>query len=80
MNEDTDTASPDDPNEISFAKGEILDIIDNTGKWFVASRLVLEEGEANEELLLQVAGAQGRWYERNRALKLHAASVIFCTD
>lgn len=27
-------ASPDDPNEISFAKGETLDVIDNTGKWW----------------------------------------------
>lgn len=31
-----DSASPDDPNEISFAKGEILDIVDNSGKWYVA--------------------------------------------
>lgn len=28
------TASPDDPNEVSFAKGDILDVVDNTGKWF----------------------------------------------
>jgi SHO1 osmosensor len=27
-------ASPDDPNEVSFAKGDILDVVDNTGKWF----------------------------------------------
>jgi len=27
-------ASPDDPNEVSFGKGDILDVIDNTGKWF----------------------------------------------
>lgn len=32
----TDSASPDDPNEISFAKGEILDIVDNSGKWCVS--------------------------------------------
>ncbi|KAF8586257.1 hypothetical protein K439DRAFT_971789 [Ramaria rubella] len=32
------TASPDDPNEISFAKGEILDIVDKTGKWWQAKR------------------------------------------
>ncbi|KAF8336983.1 uncharacterized protein EI90DRAFT_96916 [Cantharellus anzutake] len=28
------TASPDDPNEISFSKGEILEILDNAGKWW----------------------------------------------
>ncbi|KAI9510820.1 hypothetical protein F5148DRAFT_498286 [Russula earlei] len=32
------TASPDDPNEISFSKGEILDIIDKNGKWWQARR------------------------------------------
>ncbi|KAK8861281.1 hypothetical protein IAR55_002100 [Kwoniella newhampshirensis] len=25
---------PDDPNEVSFAKGDILEVMDNTGKWF----------------------------------------------
>jgi SH3 domain len=34
----TDTASPDDPNEISFSKGEIMDIIDKTGKWWQARK------------------------------------------
>ncbi|KAI5475032.1 SHO1 osmosensor [Pseudohyphozyma bogoriensis] len=29
------SASPDDPNEISFTKGDILDIVDNSGKWCV---------------------------------------------
>ena len=32
------TASPDDPAEISFAKGEILDIVDNNGKWWQARK------------------------------------------
>lgn len=33
-----DTASPDDPNEISFIKGEVLDIIDKQGKWWQAKK------------------------------------------
>lgn len=28
------SASPDDPNEVSFAKGEILEVHDTTGKWY----------------------------------------------
>lgn len=32
------TASPDDPNEISFSKGEILTITDSNGKWWQATK------------------------------------------
>jgi len=32
------TASPDDPNEISFMKGEVLDIVDKQGKWWQAKK------------------------------------------
>ncbi|KIJ08472.1 hypothetical protein PAXINDRAFT_18396 [Paxillus involutus ATCC 200175] len=31
-------ASPDDPNEISFTRGEILDIVDKQGKWWQAKK------------------------------------------
>jgi len=31
-------ANPDDQNELSFAKGEILDIVDNKGKWWQAKK------------------------------------------
>ncbi|PVV04913.1 hypothetical protein BB560_000566 [Smittium megazygosporum] len=31
-------ASEDDPTEMSFVKGEILDILDNSGKWWQARR------------------------------------------
>ena len=33
-----DSASADDPNEISFSKGEILDIVDKQGKWWQAKK------------------------------------------
>ena len=34
----TDTGSADDPNEISFAKRELLDILDKQGKWWHAKK------------------------------------------
>lgn len=33
-----DQANPDDPNELSFAKGESLEIVDRNGNWWQAKK------------------------------------------
>ncbi|GAA5863882.1 hypothetical protein JCM3774_001187 [Rhodotorula dairenensis] len=38
------SASADDPNEISFTKGEVLDILDNSGKWWQARKADGDKG------------------------------------
>ena len=36
LNITADTASPDDPSDLSFSKGDILHIVDNTDIWWKA--------------------------------------------
>jgi SHO1 osmosensor len=38
-------ASPDDPNEISFAKGQVLEIMNDKGKWWQV-RKTLDNGQS----------------------------------
>lgn len=34
----TDEANPEDPTEISFAKGDVLEVLNNQGKWWQVRR------------------------------------------
>ena len=47
----TDTGSADDPNEITFAKGEVLEIVDKQGKWWQARK---SDGTVGSEYLINV--------------------------
>ena len=44
-----DTANSEDPTEISFAKGEILDVVDKQGKWWQSRRA---DGSTGSRFLL----------------------------
>ena len=47
-----DVASTDDPNEISFTKGEILEILDKQGKWWQARKADGTTGSTYTPVLL----------------------------
>jgi hypothetical protein len=53
-----DTADPDDPNELSFSKGDIFDIIDKTGRWWQAET---EDGTRGSMSYLQVLADFNAW-------------------
>ncbi|THH08473.1 hypothetical protein EW145_g2676, partial [Phellinidium pouzarii] len=59
------TASPDDPNEISFTKGEVLDIIDKQGKWWQARK---EDGTLLHQIIYRLSELKMRTPYSNTTL------------
>ncbi len=51
------SASPDDPNEVSFGKGEIIEIIDSSGKWWQCKT---SAGQVGSECLEQFRTHEGK--------------------
>jgi len=68
-----DTGSADDPNEISFAKGELLDIVDKQGKWWQAKK---SDGTVGSEypFTAETMGSAER-YVRSCSFKLPPTSL-----
>lgn len=50
---DADKANDQDPTEISFEKGEILEILDRSGKWWTAKNAQGKTGSAFRLISLQ---------------------------
>ena len=47
-----DTGVADDPNELSFKKGDVLEILDKTGKWWEARKEDGAEGSESSSLII----------------------------
>jgi len=68
-----DTGSADDPNEISFAKGELLDILDKQGKWWQAKK---SDGTVGSEFpFVAETPDSAEHHVRSRSFKLPPASL-----
>lgn len=64
----TDTGSAEDPNEISFAKDDILDILDQGGKWWQARK---SDGTVGSEYRISLECVDfTEWYLRSCSFKL----------
>ena len=63
----SDTASPDDPTELSFAKGEILDVLDKQGKWWQAKN---SDGTPGSKFLLGYGRRHSHHADFSRPIKL----------
>lgn len=48
-------ADPADPNEVSFNKGDMLEVLDNTGKWF---QVKTQGGQTGVSARLGIANAR----------------------
>ncbi|OBZ68393.1 High osmolarity signaling protein SHO1 [Grifola frondosa] len=73
----SDTASSDDPNEISFSKGELLEIVDKQGKWWQAKKT---DGSVGSESRILLSRAGELTASISCTLKLSADCLMECLD
>ena len=72
-----DTASTDDPNEISFNKNEVLEILDKNGKWWQARK---QDGTVGSESdsAIPMRPPLSRPRHPSRTVELSADHLILC--